>query len=123
MENYRNKVGFFSCFLLCCLILLGQKFDTTATADAEYHAGIGPLLFLIPGFIASYLSRTKRILWPLFAALYAVALCWLIYHYVISDNYSLWQELFYAISAVFWCVFGAMLYVFIRLFRVLKPFN
>lgn len=67
------------------------------------------LPFAIPGAIASYLSSRKRLLCPLLGALYALPLYLLIRHFWLTPSYSFWQELAYATSAVFWCVFGAML--------------
>lgn len=115
MASYRYWVGILSCFLLFSLVFLGQKIGAVNGAEPEHHGETGLLLFVIPGFIASYLSSKKRILCPLLGALYAVPLCLLIRHFWLTPGYSFWQELAYAVSAVFWCVFGAMLYLFIRM--------
>lgn len=114
MANYRHWVGVFSCFLLFNLVFLGQKSGVISSPGLEYHGEIGLLLFILPGFIASYLSSKKRIWRPMQGALYAVPLCWIIRHFWLMPNDSLWHELAYMVSAVFWCVLGAMLYLFIR---------
>ncbi|MEH1239984.1 inner membrane protein YbjM [Serratia marcescens] len=98
MTSYRYWLGILSCFLLFSLVFLGQQ--------------TGLLLFVVPGAIASYLSSRKRLLCPLLGALYALPLCLLIRHFWLTPSYSFWQELAYATSAVFWCVFGAMLMLF-----------
>ncbi|WON78154.1 inner membrane protein YbjM [Serratia sp. UGAL515B_01] len=114
MASYRPWVGLFSCFLLFTVVFLGQKNGIFNDSKSGHHGDPGLLLFVIPGLIASYLSSRKRILCPLLGALYAVPLCLLIRHFWLTPSNSLWQELAYSVSAVFWCVFGAMLYLFIR---------
>ncbi|MFC0229240.1 inner membrane protein YbjM [Serratia aquatilis] len=114
MASYRPWLGLFSCFLLFTVVFLGQKSGDFSISESEHHGDPGLLLFIIPGFIASYLSSKKRILCPLLGALYAVPLCLLIRHFWLTPGNSLWQELAYSVSAVFWCASGAMLYLFIR---------
>lgn len=52
MVSYRYWGGFSSCFLLFCLIFLGQN----NSLEQPHHGETGLLLFTIPGFIASYLA-------------------------------------------------------------------
>ncbi|WP_256714163.1 inner membrane protein YbjM [Serratia fonticola] len=106
MVSYRYWVGIFSCFLLFSLVFLGQKSGAVGVTESEHHGETGLLLFIIPGFIASYLSSKQRILCPLLGALCAVPLCLLIRHFWLTPGHSFWQELAYAVSAVFWCVLG-----------------
>jgi len=114
MTSYRYWLGIFSSFLLFSLVFLGQKGGVFSGSESAHDGETGLLLFVIPGAIASYLSSKKRILCPLLGALYAVPLCLFIRHFWLTPGYSLWQELAYTVSAVFWCVFGAMLYLFMR---------
>lgn len=93
-------------------MFLGQQTGLFGSTDHEHHGETGLLLFVIPGAIASYLSSRKRLLCPLLGALYALPLCLLIRHFWLTPSSSFWQELAYATSAVFWCVFGAMLMLF-----------
>lgn len=110
MVNYQYWAAIFSCFLLFNLVFLGQKSGVVTGSEPE----TGLLLFVIPGFIASYLASKKCLLCPLLGALYALPFCLIIRHFWLMPDYSLWQELAYVVSAVFWCVFGALLYLFIR---------
>ncbi|HID8270822.1 inner membrane protein YbjM [Serratia marcescens] len=112
MTSYRYWLGILSCFLLFSLVFLGQQTGLFGSTDHEHHGETGLLLFVIPGAIASYLSSRKRLLCPLLGALYALPLCLLIRHFWLTQSSSFWQELAYATSAVFWCVFGAMLMLF-----------
>ncbi|AGO54497.1 hypothetical protein ALQ63_01801 [Serratia plymuthica] len=122
MANYRYWVGILSCSLLFSLVFLGQQSGAFGSTDHEHHGETGLLLFVIPGMIASYLSSKKRILCPLLGALYALPLCLTIRHFWLTPFYSFWQELAYATSAVFWCVFGAMLALFARsLLQAFQP--
>lgn len=114
MTSHRYWLGIFASFLLFSLIFLGQKGGFFSGSESTHHGETGLLLFVIPGAIASYLSSKKRILCPLLGALYAVPLCLFIHYFWLTPGYSLWQELAYTISAVFWYTFGAMLYLFIR---------
>lgn len=115
MANYRYWLGGVSSFLLFSLVFLSQKSVTANHSAIEHQSEIGLLLFVIPGLIASYLSIKKHILCPLLGALIALPLCLIIRYVGLLPGYSLWQELAYAVSAVFWCVLGAMLYLFIRM--------
>jgi hypothetical protein len=114
MARYRYFLGTFSSFLLFSLVFLGQHGGVFSGSESAHSGETGLLLFVIPGTIASHLSSKKPILCPLLGALYAVPLCLLIRHYWLTPLYSLWQELAYTVSAVFWCAFGAMLYLFTR---------
>src|SRR6185437_6711545 len=114
MASERYWWGILSCFLLFSLVYLGQQSGVFGSTDHEHRGETGLLLFVIPGMIASYLSSKKRILCPLLGALYALPLCLTIRHFWLTPFYSFWQELAYATSAVFWCVFGAMLALFAR---------
>ncbi|MFV8983396.1 inner membrane protein YbjM [Serratia fonticola] len=123
MVSYRYWVGIFSCFLLFSLVFLGLKSGAVGVTESEHHGETGLLLFIIPGFIASYLSSKQRILCPLLGALCAVPLCLLIRHFWLTPGHSFWQELAYAVSAVFWCVLGGMLYLLMRMvFHALQQF-
>jgi hypothetical protein len=121
MKSYRYWLGIVSCFLLFSLVFLGQKGGTLNVSDHEHHGETGLLLFVIPGFIASYVSSRKCILCPLLGALAAVPLCLIIRHFWLTPSNSFWQELAYTTSAVFWCVFGALLFLSVRaIFRALQ---
>lgn len=113
MASERYWWGILSCFLLFSLVYLGQQSGVFGSTDHEHRGETGLLLFVIPGVVASYLSSKKRVLCPLLGALYALPLCLIIRHFWLTPSYSFWQELAYATSAVFWCMFGALLALFI----------
>ncbi|HEI8865631.1 inner membrane protein YbjM [Serratia sp. AKBS12] len=115
MAGYRDWLGVVGSFLLFGVVFFCQQSDI-----ADHHQGkTGLLLFLIPGVIGSYLSISKRLLAPLRGALYALPLCLLMRYFWLAPPYSFWQELAYGISAVFWCAFGAMLFLMVR--TLLQP--
>ncbi|MFI8417787.1 inner membrane protein YbjM [Serratia sp. NPDC078593] len=114
MAGYRYWVGMTSCFLLFSLIFLAEKSGVLGGSDHEHHGETSLLLFMIPGFIASYLSNRKPLLCPLLGALYALPVCLLIRHAWLTTSHSFWQELAYVTSTVFWCVLGAMLFLVTR---------
>ncbi|CAE1144484.1 inner membrane protein YbjM [Serratia sp. Tan611] len=113
MVSYRYWGGFSSCFLLFCLIFLGQN----NSLEQPHHGETGLLLFTIPGFIASYLASKKRLICPLLGALCALPLCLVVRHFWLMSTQSFWQELAYATSSVFWCLCGALLFLFFRSLR------
>lgn len=112
--SYRYWAGMLSGFFLFILVFIHQKMGTITVAEPEFPGKIGLLLFVIPGFIASNVSRGKCILCALLGALYALPISLMILHFWLAEDYSFWQELAYAVSAAFWCVFGALLFLFIQ---------
>ncbi len=107
----RNKgwVGATCCFLLFTVVFLSQKIEVSEVAVSDGLRGSpGMLLFLLPGMVACFLSARGRLLYPLFGALAAMPVCLLVLHLWNTPMRSFWQELACVMSAVFWCVLGAM---------------
>ncbi|MEH2920152.1 inner membrane protein YbjM [Samsonia erythrinae] len=107
----RNKgwVGATCCFLLFGVVFLSQKIDVADyTAEGGLRGDPGMLLFLLPGIIASFFSARGRLLYPLFGALAAMPVCLMLQLWN-TPEHSFWQELAYVMSAVFWCLLGALI--------------
>lgn len=118
MTDYRRWLGAFACFILVSMIFVVLKGGVTGGDPEEYRLSAprgdtGLLLYIVPGLIASYLSRGQRVLNPFIGALLAVLLCMLGRRYfAVGAQAPLLQEIAYAASAVCWCMFGAFVYLF-----------
>ncbi len=51
---------------------------------------------------------------PLLGAMLATPLCLLMMRLMYVPTRSLWQELAWLLSGVFWCALGALCYLFVR---------
>jgi peptidoglycan/LPS O-acetylase OafA/YrhL len=74
---------------------------------------LGLLFFIIPGVVSSFISSRRRVLRPLLGAILAAPLCLLLTRLFLSSDRSLWQELAWLFSAVFWCALGALCFLFV----------
>ena len=74
---------------------------------------LGLLFFLIPGVVSSFISSRRRVLRPLLGAILAAPLCLLLARVFIISDRSMWQELAWLFSAIFWCALGALCYLFV----------
>lgn len=93
MAIHRYNAGIAVSSLVFVLIFISQKTALLSLA-AEGHGGqFGLLLFMLPGILG---------------ALLAAAVCWLLFNIGVTTGYSLWHQLTYLLSAVFWCGFGAL---------------
>ncbi|MEH0834963.1 inner membrane protein YbjM [Pectobacterium cacticida] len=109
MTRMRKWVGAACCFLLFIAVFLSQKITVSdVETNIELRGSPEMLLFLLPGVVACCLSARGRLIYPLFGALTAMPVCLLILHFWTSPMRSFWQELAYVMSAVFWCVLGAL---------------
>jgi len=80
---------------------------------ASGHPELGLLFFVIPGAVASFVSRKRQVLLPLMGAMLAAPLCFVLMRMVIAQEREFWQELAWLFSAVFWCALGALCYLFV----------
>ena len=74
---------------------------------------LGLLFFIIPGVVSSFISSRRRVLRPLLGAIMDAPLCLLLTRLFLSSDRSLWQELAWLFSAVFWCALGALCFLFV----------
>lgn len=113
MKTERGWAGVICCFILFivvfCSLLLQVKgaFRTSGTPE------LGLLFFLIPGVVSSFISSRRRVLRPLLGAILAAPLCLLLARVFIISDRSMWQELAWLFSAIFWCALGALCYLFV----------
>lgn len=113
MRSERGWAGVICCFLLfiavCFLVLTNMKGMFRASGNSE----LGLLFFVIPGAVASFFSRGKRLLLPLLGAILAAPVCLVVMRLLMNTSRSFWQELAWMFSAVFWCALGALCFLFV----------
>lgn len=115
MASDKGWGGAACCFLLFTVIFLSQKMSALDVINEDKLSGDpGMLLFLLPGLAASCLSARGRLIYPLIGALVAMPVCLLISYFGRALNHSFWQELAYVLSAVFWSVLGALIFLCIH---------
>jgi Putative inner membrane protein of Enterobacteriaceae. len=110
----RNWAGVVSCFLLFIAVCVSLAFNVKGAFRASGHPELGLLFFTLPGAAASFLSRGGEVVKPLLGAILAAPLCLLLLRLVFVTSRSLWQELAWLLSGVFWCALGALCFLFVR---------
>jgi len=110
----RNWAGVVSCFLLFTVVCMSLAFNVKGGFRASGHPELGLLFFILPGAAASFLSRKGEVIKPLLGAMLAAPLCLLMMRLMYVPTRSLWQELAWLLSGVFWCALGALCYLFVR---------
>ena len=114
MNNKRNWAGVVSCFLLFTVVCMSLAFNVKGAFRASGHPELGLLFFLLPGAVASFLSRNGEVVKPLLGAMLAAPLCLLMMRLMYISSRSVWQELAWLLSGVFWCALGALCFLFVR---------
>ncbi|MGF3808832.1 inner membrane protein YbjM [Enterobacter mori] len=115
MNIKRNWAGVVSCFLLFTVVCMSLAFNVKGAFRASGHPELGLLFFILPGAAASFLSRKGEVIKPLLGAMLAAPLCLLMMRLMYVPTRSLWQELAWLLSGVFWCALGALCYLFVRI--------
>jgi Putative inner membrane protein of Enterobacteriaceae. len=109
----RNWAGVACCFLLftvVCLVLANVK----GAFRSSGHPELGLLFFILPGIVASFLTRGEAVFKSLIGAVLAAPLCLVVMRWVFVPSRSLWQELAWLMSGIFWCALGALCFLFAR---------
>jgi hypothetical protein len=114
VNNKRNWAGVVSCFLLFTVVCMSLAFNVKGAFRASGHPELGLLFFLLPGAVASFLSRNGEVVKPLLGAMLAAPLCLLMMRLMYISSRSVWQELAWLLSGVFWCALGALCFLFVR---------
>ncbi|MEB7915602.1 inner membrane protein YbjM [Enterobacter mori] len=114
MNIKRNWAGVVSCFLLFTVVCMSLAFNVKGAFRASGHPELGLLFFILPGAAASFLSRKGEVIKPLLGAMLAAPQCLLMMRLMYVPTRSLWQELAWLLSGVFWCALGALCYLFVR---------
>ena len=113
--NIKGKwAGAISCFLLFTVVCMSLAFNVKGAFRASGHPELGLLFFILPGVAASFLSREGEVVKPLLGAMLAAPLCLLLMRLVLTSSRTIWQELAWLLSGVFWCALGALCYLFVR---------
>ncbi|EML9044066.1 inner membrane protein YbjM [Enterobacter cloacae] len=113
--NIKGKwAGAISCFLLFTVVCMSLAFNVKGAFRASGHPELGLLFFILPGVAASFLSREGEVVKPLLGAMLAAPLCLVLMRLLFVSTRSLWQELAWMLSGVFWCALGALFFLFLR---------
>lgn len=118
MKTRRRWLGVICSFLLfiavCLSLVINMKGSLSATGKPE----LGLLLFMLPGIVGSLVSRRRRVIVALMGAVLAAPFCYVLIHLFLLPVRSVWQEMAWLFSAVFWCGIGALGCLFFsRLFK------
>lgn len=116
MKSERGWPGVICCCLLfiavCFFLLLNKDVDIVRSPG---HRELGLLLFIIPGLLCGFFFAEKTVLRCVLGALLALPVCLALIRYFIDIPRSIWQELAWLSSAIFWCALGALCFQFIRI--------
>lgn len=108
MTHIHEKYGAALCCLLFLAIFVMLKTELvvmrTFTPGPEY----GLLLFMLPGMVTASVVGRNGISAAFFGAVLAIPCCYLIRVLFFVRVRTLFQEMAYAASAIFWCVLGAL---------------
>lgn len=108
MALYRHWAGTISSAVLFVVIFASQVSGFAVLKTENHGAALGLLLFLLPGIVGSLLSHGNKIVNPIVGALLASLPCLLLFYFSHGLFISLWYQLAYILSAVFWCACGAL---------------
>lgn len=118
MKYKHGWVGAVCCFVLFVVVCLFLTMNMKGAFRAAGHPEIGLLFFTLPGAVASFCSHRREVIKPLLGAMLATPCCLLLTRLFFTPTRSLWQEMAWLFSAVFWCALGALCFLFISsLFR------
>jgi len=110
----RNWAGVACCFLLFIVVCVSLKFNMTGAFRSAGRPELGLLFFILPGAVASFVSRGGEVVKPLIGAMLAAPLCLLVMRLLFVTSRTFWQELAWLLSGVFWCALGALCFLFAR---------
>ena len=114
MKSKRGWAGAFCCFLLFIVVYLSHILNVRGAFQQAGHPELGLLFFIIPGAVASFVSTKRRVVLPVVGAMLGATVCFVLMLFFITPIRSVWQEMAWLFSAVFWCALGALCYLFIR---------
>ena len=113
MKHKRGLAGAACCFVLFITVCLILAMKMEGVFRVSGNPEIGLLFFILPGAAASFCSHRRRLIKPLLGAVLAAPCCMLLMRLFFTPTRSLWQDLAWLFSAVFWCALGALCYLFI----------
>ncbi|MDF7681315.1 inner membrane protein YbjM [Enterobacteriaceae bacterium ESL0689] len=113
MKSENARIDIICGFCLFTMVFLLLLLSMNCTFQVADYPQMGLLLFLLPGATASCLSSGRRVIRPLLGAMLAMPVCLVIMQLFFTDQDTLWQQLAWLFSAVFWCASGALCSLFI----------
>ena len=113
MKTERGWAGIICCFILFIVVFCSLVMQVKGAFRTSGNPELGLLFFIIPGVVSSFISSRRRVLRPLLGAILAAPLCLLLTRLFLSSDRSLWQELAWLFSAVFWCALVALCFLFV----------
>ncbi len=113
MKTERGWAGIICCFILFIVVFCSLVMQVKGAFRTSGNPELGLLFFIIPGVVSSFISSRRRVLRPLLGAIMDAPLCLLLTRLFLSSDRSLWQELAWLFSAVFWCALGALCFLFV----------
>lgn len=114
MDIKRHWPGVARCFLLYTAVCLCLTLNVKGAFLAGRHPELGLLFFIIPGAVASALTRSGEVVKPLLGATLAAPFCLLVMRLFTVSGRSFFQELAWLLSGVFWFALGALVVMFMR---------
>ena len=119
LKSERGWPGIVCCFMLfivvCGFLLLNKDVDIVRSPG---HRELGLLLFIVPGLFSALMIGGQTVLRTVVGALLAVPVCLLMIRNIIDIPRSMWQELAWLSSAVFWSALGTLCFQFLRIVLV-----
>lgn len=112
MKYKQSLAGIICCFILFIVVCLSLIMNVDGAFRASGHPELGLLFFILPGVVAGIFSRRRNVLVSLIGAILAAPLCLVLMHVCFTPVRSLWQELAWLFSGLFWCSLGALCYLF-----------
>ncbi|SCC58018.1 inner membrane protein YbjM [Kosakonia oryziphila] len=118
MKLRRRRLGVICSFLpfiaVCLSLIVSMEGDLPRSGKPE----TGLLFFILPGIASGLVARRRRVVNALLGALLALPFCYVLIHLFLLPSRSVWQELAWLFSAVFWCGIGGLVCLFVsRMFR------
>lgn len=113
MKTERGWVGVICCFILFIVVFCSLVLHMKGAFRSSGTPELGLLFFLIPGVVSSFISSRRRVLRPLLGAILAAPLCLMLTRIFFVSDRSMWQELAWLFSAIFWCALGALCFLFV----------
>lgn len=109
--------GVICAFVLFIVVFVYQKAGLPAATCARAEPEPELLLFMLPGFIAGFLSLRGDLIRPLIGIALALPFCFLIMHLWLTPQRPPVQEVAWLFSGAFWCAIGVLCALCVRSLR------
>jgi hypothetical protein len=112
LKYKQNLAGIMCCFILFIVVCLSLMMNVDDAFQESGHRELGLLFFILPGAVAGIFSRRHNAMLSLLGAILAVPVCFVLMRLCFTPVRSVWQELAWLFSGLFWCALGALCYLF-----------